>query len=270
MFIGPKISKPQSVALTSRVSCALYRPNHHLSLLNATPFVQAVGKDCISRQSISHRYSSIRLQLLCLLNPTNMSSHASSSNTSALPTSSSQPATQNDSRMTAVGVVLGVIGAFLVVGVVYATWRMKRRRSSNGASTESLVGPPKGTSLEQSHPAARITPFGSPGGETPRFKHTPGSDMRIAMRGADGAWHFADPRTRFSPSGVSEIDVLPSPLSSRSTMTLPSPVRTKEQEAKSPANLRHGYDRSEYDVDLNPPPPAYGYDYSGHLPPVKY
>ncbi|PPQ86484.1 hypothetical protein CVT24_010254 [Panaeolus cyanescens] len=39
--------------------------------------------------------------------------------------------------------------------------------------------------------------------------HTPGSDMRIALRRPDGAWHFADSRTPFTPVGVGEIDVLP-------------------------------------------------------------
>jgi len=192
-----------------------------------------------------------------------MSNYASSSRTSTLPTSSSQPVTQNDSRATAVGIVLGVVGALLVVGVVYATWRMRRKRSSDNADSieSSLVYHTQGTSLDQSHPAARITPFGSPEGETPRFKHTPGADMRIAMRRPDGAWHFADPRMPFTPTGVSEIDIMPSPSSS--TITLPSRVRTKEQEAKTSRDLRSGYDR-DYDVNLSPPP-AYGYDFSGYL-----
>lgn len=180
-----------------------------------------------------------------------------------MPTSSSQPVTQNDSTTTTVGIVLGVVGALLVAGVIYATWRMKRRRSSENADAmeSSLVSAPQGRSLDRSHPAARITPFGSPEGETPRFKHTPGADMRIATRRPDGAWHFADPRTPFTPLGVSEIDVLPSPSSSIGT--LPPRVRTKEQEAKSSRDL-HGYDR-DHDVDINRPPPAYGYDYSGYL-----
>lgn len=195
-----------------------------------------------------------------------MSSYAFSSSSSPLPTSSDQAVPQNDARINIVGVVLGVAAALLIAGVIYTTLRMKRRRSTttNVDGSESFVSPPLGTSVDHYHPAARITPFGSPGGETPRFKHTPGADMRIAMRRPDGAWHFADPRSPFTPSGVSEIDVLPSPSSS--TGMLPPRVRMKEHEAKASRDLRYGYD---YDIDLNPPPPAYGYDSGGYLPHTK-
>ncbi|KAG5644310.1 hypothetical protein DXG03_008728 [Asterophora parasitica] len=137
---------------------------------------------------------------------------------------------------------------------------MKRRRLSKGSKehgSESFISP--GTRLDRSHPAARITPFGHPGGETPRFNHTPGSDMRIATRRADGAWDFADPRGPFTPTGVGELDVCPSPSSS--TGMLPPRIRTnlKDQEFKV----------SRYDVEINPPPPAYGQHYGGYLPHAK-
>ena len=35
--------------------------------------------------------------------------------------------------------------------------------------------------------------------------------MRIAIRRPDGAWHFADSRTPFTPVGVNELDVVPHP-----------------------------------------------------------
>ncbi|KAF8058600.1 hypothetical protein FPV67DRAFT_509767 [Lyophyllum atratum] len=195
-----------------------------------------------------------------------MSVHASSGSPLPSQTSSGQVVPQTDTRVNVVGIVLGVVGVLLVAGVIYATLRMKRRRSSNdGDGTESFASPALGRTLDQSHPAARITPFGSPGGETPRFKHTPGADMRIAMRRPDGAWQFGDTRRPFTPSGVSEIDVLPSPSSS--TGLLPPRVR-KEHEAKASRDLRYGHDH-DYDIDINPPPPAYGYDYSGYLPHVK-
>ena len=76
--------------------------------------------------------------------------------------------------------------------------------------------------------------------------------MRIALRRPDGAWHFADSRTPFTPTGVSEIDVVPSPIStiaSRGFPPLAAPrlPSTKEQEA-SYSNYNHTH---------NPPPPAY-------------
>ncbi|KAG6829021.1 hypothetical protein H0H92_005929 [Tricholoma furcatifolium] len=132
-----------------------------------------------------------------------------------------------------------------------------------------LTSPLTGKSLSQHHPAAQITPFGSFGGETPRFRHTPGSDMRIAIRRPDGAWLFSNPHDPFSPYGVSEIDILPSPLSS--TASLSSPVKSKGGgDSKSLRNLRSDYDH-RYDsvLDLPLPPPAYGYDYSGYIPPFK-
>ncbi|KAF9461852.1 hypothetical protein BDZ94DRAFT_790607 [Collybia nuda] len=178
--------------------------------------------------------------------------------------------TDGDGRTNIVGIVLGVAGLFIVCIIVYTTWRLKRRRSAGAADDPSFGDPQKhGTVLDRAHPAARITPFGSPEGETPRFKHTPGADMRIAVRRPDGAWQFSDPRTPFAPIGVSELDVLPSPspssFSSTATATIP-PVRgphKKELEAK-PA--RKACER-DYDPDLNPPPPAYGYgyEYGGYI-----
>lgn len=85
--------------------------------------------------------------------------------------------------------------------------------------------------------------------------------MRIATRRPDGAWQFSDPQAPFTPTGVSEIDVLPSPSSSTASM-LPPRSHRKEREAAREA--RKEYDR-DYDLDLNPPPPAYGYDYGGYI-----
>ncbi|KAG6844936.1 hypothetical protein H0H87_002269 [Tephrocybe sp. NHM501043] len=156
--------------------------------------------------------------------------------------------------------------------------------------------------LDSNHPAVHITPFGLPDGETPRFKHTPGSDMRIATRrldggwqfsdpqppftpsgasnrvvpspssskgklppdmriatrGSDGAWQFSDPEAPFTPSGVSDIDVTPSPSSSTGLL----PPRVSSRDGSSKGSYRH-----ESNITL--PPPAYGYDYSGHLSPRK-
>jgi hypothetical protein len=58
-----------------------------------------------------------------------------------------------------------------------------------------------------------------------------------------------------------DLDVLPSPSSS--TGMLPPRPHRKEYESKAAREIRKGYDR-DYDVDLSPPPPAYGYDHGGY------
>jgi hypothetical protein len=81
--------------------------------------------------------------------------------------------------------------------------------------------------MSSTHPASRITPFGSAGEESPKFGefclimtlptiserdvvHTPGSNMRIANRRPDGVWEFADPNGPFTPAGISDLDLSPS------------------------------------------------------------
>jgi len=185
---------------------------------------------------------------------------------SSHPSSTPQSAPTNDTRTNVVAIVLAIVGLVVVAVVVYTTWRLKRRRSAN--PSDQLESSKHGIAIDQSHPAAMITPFGSLRDESPRFKHTPGADMRIAVRRPDGAWHFTDPRDPFSPSGVSDIDVLPSPSSSTTMLPPPRRPHRKELEAKAWRDnvnqSRLEYNR-DYDVELSPPPPAYGYDYSGHL-----
>ncbi|KAG5651305.1 hypothetical protein H0H81_009130 [Sphagnurus paluster] len=196
------------------------------------------------------------------------------------PSQSATESSQNDTRVSTVGILLTVVGVLLIAGVVFMTLHMKRRRCPNNVNgANSFTSPPLGRVLESSHPAARISPFGSPG---PRFRtpaqtlfgnfssvnllleHTPGSEMRIALRRPDGAWEFADPQTPFTSSGISAPEALHSP--SIASMLSPK-ARKKDYET-------YGYDR-DYDFDLSPPPPAYGhdysgYDYSGQAPQVKH
>lgn len=80
--------------------------------------------------------------------------------------------------------------------------------------------------------------------------------MRIALRRPDGAWHFADSRTPFMPTGVNDIDVLPSPTSSSASLLslnvkIPS---NKEREAMAARDLYKGHDPESVAI---PPPPAY-------------
>ena len=85
--------------------------------------------------------------------------------------------------------------------------------------------------------------------------------MRIAIRRPDGAWHFTDSRTPFTPAGVSEIDVTPSPVSTRSTASLfsfHSSSRFPSNKAKEVRTARDLSDDFGFRVDPTaPPPPAY-------------
>lgn len=146
---------------------------------------------------------------------------------------------KDDHRILAVVIILGIVGAFLMTYIIYITLHVKRRQDSG-----EVVGPYQGTLiLNDDHPAARITPFGgTAGGYGPRFKHKPGEDMRIAVRRPDGAWHFTDSRTPFTPSGVADLDVLPSPMSSSASLI--------SFNSRFPST-------QPYNFQLSPPPPIY-------------
>lgn len=123
-----------------------------------------------------------------------------------------------------VGIILGVVAVLVIGGIVCVTMRSKRRQ----LNTEDL-GPFHGTVIDRDHPAAKIMPFGSASRESPRYHNNPGSDMRIAIRRPDGGWDFADSGAPFTPQGVSELDVTPSPSSSRRYFPFSRrPVRNNE------------------------------------------
>lgn len=152
----------------------------------------------------------------------------------------------SDPRLTAVIAILTIIGIVLIGVIVFITVRLRRGDTGTG-DRRSMAGPFHGTSIwEREHPATRITPFDTQY-KSPTFNHIPGSDMRIAHRRPDGAWHFADSRTPFTPEGVSDLDNTPSPMSAASSrvfpfsphynsgangssLTLNTPMSTKEQE----------------------------------------
>jgi len=180
-----------------------------------------------------------------------MSTHPKSSSTTQ-----SSEWRQNDRRLL---IVVFALGIALIGFIIYMTVRLKRRRPDEAS------GPYKGTLVHHEHPAAQITPFGGggpySGRNTPQFKYTPGEDMRIAFRRPDGAWHFADSRTPFTPTGVNDIDVLPSPLSSSASLFSFNTKMSsnKEQDVKATQDLYKGYDpESDFEITpIAPPPPAY-------------
>ncbi|KAH9485784.1 hypothetical protein JR316_0002699 [Psilocybe cubensis] len=145
--------------------------------------------------------------------PVDSTASAASSATSV----SSDPTPKTDHRMMVAITVLAIAGAFLIGFVIMTTLRLKRRQASG-----EIAGPYQGALIHSDHPATHITPFGAaghhPGGTAPKFKHKPGEDMRIAIRRPDGAWHFTDSRTPFTPAGVTELEVTPSPASSSTSL----------------------------------------------------
>lgn len=184
-----------------------------------------------------------------------------------------------DPRLSAVIAILTIIGIVLIGVIVFITVRLRRGDTGTG-DRRSMAGPFHGTSIwEREHPATRITPFDTQY-KSPTFNHIPGSDMRIAHRRPDGAWHFADSRTPFTPEGVSDLDNTPSPMSAASSrvfpfsshynsaangsnLTLNTPMTIKEQEIAA-FRLAAAQPRNDPLDDmwassrpLPPPPPAY-------------
>ncbi|KAJ2922804.1 hypothetical protein H1R20_g14306, partial [Candolleomyces eurysporus] len=173
--------------------------------------------------------------------------------------SSSAPADlitpKHDRRILSVIVVLSIAGAFVVAGIIWYTIRLKRR-----SRRPMSAGPFQGTAiLDRRHPAAQITPFGG-SLNAPSFNHTPGQDMRIAVRRPDGAWHFSDPSTPFTPVGVSDLEA--APVSAASSQFFPFspryvPPSKKEKEVEE-ARRAYKEDDPFNDYDsIAPPPPAY-------------
>lgn len=72
--------------------------------------------------------------------------------------------------------------------------------------------------------------------------------MRIAYRRPDGAWHFADSSTPFTPTGVSDLENIPTSAVSSKLFPFSS---QKEQDAKLDDPFASSYD------PITPPPPAY-------------
>jgi hypothetical protein len=104
----------------------------------------------------------------------------SASAPSSTPTSQSE----SDTRMTILIIGFASLGILLLAGSIFLLLRFQRQHSSPTSlsynpfsSTTNLAHKPRmarGTLItDRSHPAARITPFGSPGGEIPKFSMCP-------------------------------------------------------------------------------------------------
>ncbi|GJE97350.1 hypothetical protein PsYK624_135660 [Phanerochaete sordida] len=147
----------------------------------------------------------------------------------------------------AVGVTVAVVLTLLVGGGVF--FYLRRRREGVQAIETGNAGR-RSQVLDRFHPAAKVTPFAGDG-ETPRFTHIPGEDMRVARRRSDGGWEFSEPLS-ISPAPFARemhFTSCPSPTSSIATTTMFS--RKEKQYAGD-------YNRGYIELDAEGlPPPAY-------------
>ncbi|KII95414.1 hypothetical protein PLICRDRAFT_48370 [Plicaturopsis crispa FD-325 SS-3] len=159
----------------------------------------------------------------------------------------------SNSRIVALSVTIGVVTALIILGGTYVYLRLRKKPAVTDTGDVDVVYPSgrASTLLDRTHPAARITPFGSPGGEIPRFSdaYVPGANMRVARRLEDGSWTFEDPQqsnwTTFGGNSESDLPPLsPSPSSQG--------YRSKEQEARMKTSS-HGYLGADH-IELVPPP----------------
>jgi len=175
------------------------------------------------------------------------------------PSSSVSSAISPNGRLHTVIIVLSILAAFLIVYIIFITLKAKKEQPNS-----ERAGPYTGTTISPNHPAAEIAPFGNyshSGATGPRYKHTPGEDMRIAVRRPDGGWNFSDSRTPFNPSGVKDLDNVPSLKSSASIISSSSNGRIlskKADEVKMERLRRCPDPYLEFDLSPTvPPPPAY-------------
>ncbi|EPS94947.1 hypothetical protein FOMPIDRAFT_1025999 [Fomitopsis schrenkii] len=166
----------------------------------------------------------------------------------------------------AAGVSVSVIIVVLAIALFFI-WYIRRRNNVHVSSktNQPAFAIKRSTLLDPSHPACHVTPFGS-SGETVRFVHEPGTNMRVAYRRDDGGWEFSDA----SPAELTTFDLtgVVQPrhsLSGRSTFSFASTMRLgtdkKAQLAAGELTTR-GYMERDRDIDVDiegNPPPAYSH-----------
>ncbi|KDQ56444.1 hypothetical protein JAAARDRAFT_311867 [Jaapia argillacea MUCL 33604] len=194
------------------------------------------------------------------------SSHLASSHSSTIPSSSGVTATSTPSPpptpsanegLVAAGVTLGILGFFMIVGIVVFALRLRKK----GAKQEDPQNPnwppryPRHTMVASQHPANQITPYGSPVAETPRYSHHPGENMRIAQRRPDGGWDFIDPHGPLQIPNTQDHEPLPTP-----TIRTPLYSNAEASSSNKEVAMSAGQVTSRGVDDLGDgwaPPPAY-------------
>jgi len=173
-------------------------------------------------------------------------------------------------------VILGLVGGLCVLSLIIISNRTKCKKPSPHTADEAITEPPstpRGRTISASHPAARITPFGSR--QHPQFRaslflhtllmsptyplpveHTPGSDMRVAVRLPDGSWDFTEPGQNLGLN-ASKVDLIAAP--SRGSCSCSSLSRACTPIAREHDGTPSSRDPAEHDTEtVDPAPPAYG------------
>ncbi|KAJ7081588.1 hypothetical protein B0H15DRAFT_803586 [Mycena belliarum] len=137
---------------------------------------------------------------------------------SSSPSIHSEASAKAPSRALPIAIAL-VASVLLLVAIMLLSFYLRRRTKQKASAAPARKGREvqPGETVSRPHPAAlMITPAEGKG--TPRFVHTPGTNMRIASRRPDGAWEFADPRAPFAPAIIAD-DARPLSRNSSATST---------------------------------------------------
>ncbi|KAJ7675920.1 hypothetical protein DFH06DRAFT_1318060 [Mycena polygramma] len=122
------------------------------------------------------------------------------------PSPSPSPSSASKSPTSPVVPIAVVVIVLVLLGLIMLlTFHFRRQNKRKLGATQARKGREvqAGEVVSRAHPAAlMITPENGKG--TPRFVHTPGTNMRIATRRSDGAWEFADPRAPFAPAIIAD------------------------------------------------------------------
>lgn len=159
--------------------------------------------------------------------------------TSRPPSSSPSPSSSSPSKAPApiIPIAIAALAVLLLGSLMLLTFHFRRQNKKKISAAQARKGreAQPGETVSRTHPAAlMITPAEGKG--TPRFSeyslqpvltsclcllvHTPGTNMRIATRRADGAWDFADPRAPFTPAIIPPDAALPTSRSSSAASSI--------------------------------------------------
>ncbi|KAF7299466.1 hypothetical protein MIND_00896600 [Mycena indigotica] len=112
-------------------------------------------------------------------------------------------------------VIAAICGVCLLALIMFIIFRRRQNKKQKGPEVQA------GEIVARTHPAALMI-TSADGKGNPRFVHTPGTNMRTAMRKADGSWEFSDSRSPFTPTIIAEPE---RPSSSYSRSPSPSGVQ---------------------------------------------
>ncbi|KAJ7082998.1 hypothetical protein C8R44DRAFT_822716 [Mycena epipterygia] len=183
------------------------------------------------------------------------------------PSSSPSSSSSSSSKAPApiIPIAISALAVLFLGSLMLLTFHFRRQNKKKISAARARKGreAQPGETVSRTHPAAlMITPAEGKG--TPRFIHTPGTNMRIATRRADGAWDFADPRAPFTPAIIPPDATLPTSRNSSAASSINERSSAPRTRSPSPAHsLPYSHASYSYDTrasgstaELLPPPTA--------------